>query len=346
MTQFKPGETFRPVGPPSSSYDLSSFLICAYNPIISGKKRKRLSSTPDISQGAPIANLDVGGVHPGPSENHPRDQDLHPPLKRRREEQPTTSPISPPLPSSVTRPVRSHGPRPLFLEVIPDSDEETNTIQSYLSPKRQEREVVEVIDTDETFDPLFDEPKTKVPEHISRRENPLVKMVDPGTMNFQGAIAAKVRALREPDVGSSSQVSPRVKPGPGRSSGGLLIKQKAKSSLFTAEKGAVKIIKGKYRKEDAGLKDQEPSSTILPGVETSPTKEDSNKPVPSGDELLQLAGLDQTATDLADFEDPEADDGVPVDNSATEAVIQPVQTSLGSTGTNESSTIGSGYAVC
>jgi hypothetical protein len=255
--------------------------------------------------------------------------------------------MSPLLPSSVTRLFRPQGRQPSPIEVIPDSDEEEDSIQAYLSPKRQQREVVSesfkavgVIDTDETFDPLFDEPKTKVPEHISRRENPLVKMVDT-TMNLQGAITAKVRALREPNVGSSSQGSPRVKPGPGRSSGGLLLKQKAKSSLFTAEKGTIKIIKGKYRKEDP-----EPRSPILPVEPFSTTrKEPSNKPVPSGDELLQLAGFDQTATDLADFEDPKPDDSIPEDNnSASRAVIQPIQTLLESAGTNDSSTFGSGYA--
>jgi hypothetical protein len=204
-------------------------------------------------------------------------------------------------------------------------------------------QVVEVLDEDETFDPLFDEPKikTKVPAHISRRENPLVKMADTGTLNLQGAIAAKVRAVREPNVGSSTS---RVKPGPGRSSGGLLIKEKAMSSLFTAEKGVVKIIKGKFhKKEDAVPKDRELSPTILPTVESVSTPK--NKVAPSGDELLQLAGLDQMATDLADFEDPKPDDGTPVEASAPKALIQPVQNPSGPAEANELSTFGSGYAT-
>jgi len=317
-----------------------------------GKKRKRLSSSPDLPNGASIADLDEGNLQTGPPEKYARNlphDDLRPPLKRLREEKQTSSlSTSPHLPSSVTRPLRPQGRRPPSPEVIPDSDEEKDTIQAYLSPERQQREValessnvVEVIETDGSFDPLFDEPKTKVPEHIFRRENPLVKMVNTSTNNFQGALAAKVRALREPNVGSSSQAPPRVKPGPGRSSGGLLLKQKSKSSLFTAEKGAIKIIKGKYRKEDAGLKDQEPRSPVLPAVEPF-SMEDSDKPVPSGDELLQLAGLDQTAADLADFEDTKPDDAISVDNNlATEAV----QMSLESAGANESSTFGSGYAI-
>ena len=356
MSQFKAGETFRPVGPPSSLCDLFAFLIFAYGPIPLGKKRKRLPSTQDVSKNASTADLDVGGLRPGPSETDLPHEDPHP-LKRLREEK-WTSPLltSPPFPSSVTRPLRPQGRRPPSPEIIPDSDEEEDSIQAYLSPNRQKREVVvsessevvEAVDTDETFDPLFDEPRTKIPEHISRRANPLVKMVvSTGADNLQGAIAAKVRALREPNVGSSSQVPPRVKPGPGRSSGGLLLKQKAKSSLFTAEKGAVKIIKGKYRKDAAGLQDQEPRSPILPDVEPFPlaSKGDSSKAVPSGDELLELAGLDQLATDLADFEDPKPDDGIPVDNkSATDLVIQPVQTSE-SAGANGSSVFGSGYAM-
>lgn len=315
-----------------------------------------MSSTPE---GVSIPDLTAGSLQPGPSEYHTRDashEDSRP-VKRPREEERQKSPPLPPssLPSSATRPTRLQGRRQPSPEVIPDSDEETDRIQTYLSPTRHQKAAIpepfkvdEVSDTEEPFDPLFDEPKTKVPEHISRRVNPLVKMVDAGRMNLEGAIEAKVRAVREPNVGPSGQSS-RAKPGPGRSSGGLLVRQSIKSSLLTAEKGAAKIIKGNYRKEDVVLKDQKFRSKILPTVEPFPTdkEEDSPKPPPSGDELLQLAGLNQTATDLADFDDDhKPDDSVPTDNnSTTEVVAQPAQNLLDLAGATNSSTFGTGYVM-
>lgn len=321
--------------------------------MFSGKKRKRISTTPEVSKS--VLNADVGAEssQPNPSESNPH-ENLQPPMKRLREEEKRKTILPPSSISSspVSRPSRLQGHRPPSPEVIPDSDEETDRIQAYLSPARQEREtvftepsqVIEALDVVEAFDPLFDEPQTKIPEHISRRANPLVKMVDASTMNLQGAIAAKVRAIGEPNVSSSSNV--RAKPGPGRSSGGLLIKQKAKSSLFTAEKGSVKILKGKYKKDDVIPKGQEPSPTIQSPVDpfsTDPTDQnmDINKPAPSADELLQLAGLDQTATDLADFEEPKPDDRAPADDSAPKVG----QSAQNSSGPNEPSTFGSGYVI-
>ena len=331
---------------------MTHFLPFYFVLMFSGKKRKRLSTTPEVSKG--VFNADVGAENSQPklSESHahnPPHEDLQPPTKRLREEEKQRT-VSSILSSSVSRPSRPKGRRTPSPEVIPDSDEETDRIQAYLSPARQEREpvfsepsqAVEALDAVEAFDPLFDEPHTKIPEHISRRTNPLVKMVDASTMNLQGAIAAKVRALREPNVGSSSNV--RVRPGPGRSSGGLLIKQKTKSSLFTAEKGSVKIVKGKYKKDDVILKDQEPSPTIYSPADPFSTAEnvDINKLAPSADELLQLAGLDQTATDLADFEDPKPADRMPENHSATTEVGQPTQNS---SNPNELSAFGSGYVI-
>lgn len=151
-----------------------------------------------------------------------------------------------------------------------------------------------------------------VPFHRARAANPLVRMVDDFNP-VEGGIAAKARlgGRNEEQVSaaagpSSPSSSRRSKPGPGRSSPGML--KKNKSSLLTFENGELKSKKGKYIPPDRNeVQTGEGSSDLLgddgaiPGLSINDT---TSSTVPTGQELLELAGLDaQDASALEDFED-------------------------------------------
>jgi len=292
--------------------------------IILGKKPKRKRTEPEEVISVPEAQGKTL-QQPISSEKRPRDsierEGSVPPSKRLREEKPES--IS--LPSIISYAARPQGRRRPSSEVIPDSDEEldrADRLQTFLSPNYRDikdpdkTRQAELLDNDgaddepETFDPLFDEPTKKVPEHINRKENPLVKLVNGPNLDFQGAISAKVRAIRDVNPSSSSQplsnATQRARPGPGRSSTGLALKQSMKSSLLTAEKGAMKTIKGKYKKEVTSTIGQELQASGRSGspilVDEDPLDE-APQVVPSAEELLQMAGLDGTAVDLPEFDD-------------------------------------------
>lgn len=290
-----------------------------------------------------------------PPDNHAVMTDGPPPAKRLREEeehQTTSTQHSLPVMNHVKQPLPSRIRRPPSPEVIPDSDEEMNgtaALKNYLSPRRQEKialpsdndsEAARVgspdnVVEDEIFDPLFDEAARK-PDHISRKENPLVQVVQTTVTPLQGAISAKARATHGLYHAPSSSQGPstavhRVKPGPGRSSSGLVMKQRSKSSLLTAEKGSLKTIKGKYKME--AVRTEERDSTTgnpshFPMVEETSVMENEteDREVPSGGELLELAGVDQTVNDLPDFDEPEKEESKQLENSMTSADIPPSST--------------------
>jgi hypothetical protein len=150
-------------------------------------------------------------------------------------------------------------------------------------------------------EPMQDNPSPPrtLPSHRARVAKPLVKMVDDFTP-LEGAISAKARLQRNgtseetPVAGPSS--SPRGssrKPGPGRSSTGML--NKHTSSLLTFEKGALKTVKGKFTAPvDEGNAQFDDSDAMMASSGVPPTS----------DELLKLGGFDSTAAEaLDDFED-------------------------------------------
>ncbi len=55
--------------------------------------------------------------------------------------------------------------------------------------------------------------------------------------------------------------------------------------------------------------------------------ETENIEVPSGGELLELAGLDKTVSDLPDFDEPEKEDSKQPENPTTSVDIPPSSTS-------------------
>jgi len=247
-------------------------------------------------------------------------------LKRTRADQ--TSPLSSPnqrekqpehkpaevQSASVAGRLRSRNrvQRPPSPEVIPDSDEETNGLQiGYLSSKHftpKTKPNLTHLDASPSLN--FTNVKgAKIPAHRERQANPLVKLADdPSLTHIEGTISTKAYAAgRIPnnpssstDPGSTTLPQKRVRPGPGRDSVGLL-KPKAKSSLLTAEKGTLKTIKGKYANINSAASFPPREETTKADADLDNTHEEIP---PSGQELLQLAGLDFQAPDtLADFEE-------------------------------------------
>ena len=235
--------------------------------------------------------------------------------------------------SSSTPSSGKKNPRRIDSEVIPDSDEEMNgsatltknlihpsvieeanqTSGSILSASfhTSEHEAVD-------FHPLFDEePIERVPMLRDRLIEPRVKMIDdPKLRNIEGTIPAKAHAVARMNADPSSSKSSVLtsdsqqsnrrhsKPGPGRSSMGLKVKNV--SSLLTFSKGSLKTVKGKYVKEESRVHSNltirdNPSDTVE--VDDALTVNPPSAP-PTAEELLQLAGFNnEIAGDLPDYED-------------------------------------------
>jgi hypothetical protein len=181
-----------------------------------------------------------------------------------------------------------------------------------------------------------------VPARRTRAANPLVKFIDAVPSmgkNSGAAIPAKTRLISgQPSTssknnGSQASHKTRPKPAPGGRSGG-----KNRSSLLTAVKGGLTSVKGRFgrakdvREEPQPIED-EPAPSHFPEHEfaiTSWSDEDAAGetdhehqatgsladqleplstrvpaplPVPSGKELLEIAGLKPDADALPDFED-------------------------------------------
>ena len=196
-----------------------------------------------------------------------------------------------------------------------------------------------------SYDPLFDSPSRSsdkpleiagdsvLPHHRVRAAKPLVKLVHATTLESTGKqsrITAKARLMSlhatdaPPTGGSSGNIAKRGKPGPGRSSSGLITKNR--SSLLTVTKGALKSVKGKFvstlEHDQADEIEEAPDTgSATEGdklIDTSWSDEDAvvdqgqttldsrSGPPPSGDELLQLAGLETDPEPLPDYEDEPA----------------------------------------
>lgn len=178
-------------------------------------------------------------------------------------------------------------------------------------------------------DPLFDSPPSAVgstrqrslesstPFHRARAANPLVKLIDAPPPQTSGrAITAKARLMSMPATGPSSAGPVRVvakrggKPGPGRSSAGLLATNR--SSLLTASKGKLTTVKGRFAPVDTTRDQPESSAEKAPklgdqdvvkmGGEGN-TLVTSTDPKPSGSDLLKLAGVGEDAAELPDFDE-------------------------------------------
>ncbi|KIO13686.1 hypothetical protein M404DRAFT_591758 [Pisolithus tinctorius Marx 270] len=129
------------------------------------------------------------------------------------------------------------------------------------------------------------------------------------------------------------------KPGPGRSSAGLLVRNR--SSLLTASKGKLTTVKGKFTPVNVTRAQPEDTAEIAPAwsngdsgvVVTSWSDEDAvgemdvtdhasgtfTDPKPSGSDLLKLAGMGDGDVALPDFDETD----LPAERSANDALGQP-----------------------
>ncbi|KAI6045717.1 hypothetical protein EDC04DRAFT_2154881 [Pisolithus marmoratus] len=153
-------------------------------------------------------------------------------------------------------------------------------------------------------DPLFDSPppavdstrqrsrESSTPFHRARAAKPLVKLIDaPPPRTSARAITAKARLMSMPAMGSSGPGATRViakrggKPGPGRSSAGLVVTNR--SSLLTASKGKLTTLKGKFT--PASATHDEPEDI----TEKAPTRGNKDPDVVVDDEDA-VEGVDST----------------------------------------------------
>ncbi|KAG8217700.1 hypothetical protein J3R82DRAFT_5856 [Butyriboletus roseoflavus] len=188
-------------------------------------------------------------------------------------------------------------------------------------------------------DPLFDSPSRffekapeiqkdpMLPHHRARVANPLVKLIDTTTSETssrQSRITAKARlmSIHTVEVPSTSGPSRNIakrggKPGPSRSSSGLVTRNR--SSLLTATKGTLKSIKGNYTGTtlERDVPDEIEDAPVAGGTSggekllvTSWSDEDvvvdHHHQTMSGDQLLKLAGLQTDPETLPDYEDDSA----------------------------------------
>jgi hypothetical protein len=237
------------------------------------------------------------------------------------------------IPSPTQSPRKKNPRRIIFEEVIPDSDEETkgpsttNLINPSIVEEANQASGSTVLSTPlhtseheevDDFHPLFDEePIKRVPTLRDRMIEPRVKMIDdPKLSNIDGAILAKANAVARMNADPSSSKSTVLisgsqksdrrhsKPGPGRSSMGLKVKNV--SSLLTFSKGSLKTVKGKYVKEaprvhtDLTIQDDPSDIMEVDGA----IREQFPPAPPTAEELLRLAGFNnEIAGDLPDYED-------------------------------------------
>ncbi|KAF8212114.1 hypothetical protein K438DRAFT_2010394 [Mycena galopus ATCC 62051] len=266
--------------------------------IRSGKRRR--SSPPAMEEDEKPAKRTRGRVSepavrpaPAPAPRTPREP-RRPPTK------PTTS-------TSSIRRTKKPSPSPDF---VPASEDEEDDVAMLVDPDPEPPSFTkdptqeEIAPSSIAPDPANEAPTEpteggppRVPSHRGRAAKPRVQMVD-DFKPLDGAISAKARlqsgtSKEAPAAGPSS--SPRRsarKPGPGRSSSGMV--NKTTSSLLTFEKGALKTVKGKFA-APAGEEDIANGNLV----------DETPAVPPTSDELLKLGGFDSKAADALDDFDEE-----------------------------------------
>ncbi|KAF8077868.1 hypothetical protein FPV67DRAFT_1463251 [Lyophyllum atratum] len=236
-------------------------------------------------------------------------------------------------------------------EIIPASDEELELPNQVHTPPPITRARSADVDTlkafggggnddlmadvamPDTADTLFDVAEhsqiARLPSHRAKAANPRVKMVDVLKIaDMEGGIPVKARLLGRsaapsPSTSGAPHSPNRVmlasgsKPGPGRSSSGFT--KKNTSSLLTFEKGKLKTVKGRYRKEMQQLNDEASGSHGGAGFTSSRSLQGNEETLgneipgllmsfgaqvpPTAEELFSLAGAAQEVETLPDFED-------------------------------------------
>ncbi|EGO18651.1 hypothetical protein SERLADRAFT_454238 [Serpula lacrymans var. lacrymans S7.9] len=189
----------------------------------------------------------------------------------------------------------------------------------------------------------------RVPSHRARAAQPLVRFVDDplSVPRGEGAISVKARLLGRSAQGgtqngsSSGMASSMASQSPNSSSRHdrpVKGRPKNRSSLLTAHKGELTTVKGTFKPPpaaDLSLENSDPAGNAaididqeLFGVESETeeigdkreekAKVKASEPAPSGDELLHIAGINEDATNLSDFEE-DAPAGNPKSSAAADA---------------------------
>ncbi|KAG6866985.1 hypothetical protein C0991_003901 [Blastosporella zonata] len=367
LSLFKAGEEFVLTGPPrrkpkrqslvsnaKASADPSSSRIS--EPSSSKKnKRRRSPSIVEIKD-----SEDEDRVTKRPREDKETREPLPKesiPLPGRGRKKGRKSPLQTSSPANTRIFPKKLNRAPSFDEIIPASDDEL--AQMYDEPleatwRKSGVDADQLNDISATEDhipdaamdrdaspmPVDSHPKpdsatlsSNLPAHRAKAANPKVKMAKLDFTAQEGALAVKARLHGQGSALSASAAgSPRVKsgpgskPGPGRSSSGFMTKNT--SSLLTFEKGELKTVKGRYRKEDN--KDGQPSSAdpLWGGDDEIEDNNHfdllANTAPPTANELLHLAGADHTNEPLPDFEDDAPDVAPMIAESPPSTVIVPV----------------------
>lgn len=249
-----------------------------------------------------------------------------------------------------SRPPAPSPPPAAVDDVVPDSQAPTSPALSssdplFGSPPRLSEEVPE------------SQRDSPLPPHRARVANPRIKLIDtttPDTIGKQSRITAKARLISvqttdSPSTSGSSGVVKRgSKPGPGRSSAGL-VGTKNRSSLLTATKGALKSVKGKFAgttvERDQTEEIEEASAAhgrtqedklLITSWSDDNLAVDKDHQVsnpqpdlpPSGDELLKLAGLQTDMETLPDYEDDSATQPQDVETKGSSLTLAPTEEGL------------------
>ncbi|KAJ7109475.1 hypothetical protein C8R44DRAFT_288995 [Mycena epipterygia] len=324
MTQFSVGETFIPVGPPRRKLSRRSTkpdVVPPAHPASAGPSKEGTRSSKRRRSSPPAEDLEEkpakrtrGRVSEAATRSVEDPPEASPRTPREPPRRPPARPAA--LSARSIRRTRKRTPSP---EIVPasedDEDEDAMLVdppqpQSFTEPLTEPptQDIVDLSfesNANQTpTEPIQDEaasPNT-LPSHRARAANPLVKMVD-DFAPLDGAISVKARlqgrngtSSETPVAGPSSSPTRKSgrKPGPGRSSAGIVAKNT--SSLLTFEKGALKTVKGKFTAPVDEEEDKaEGSSGDGPMIPAVP---------PTSDELLKLGGFDASAAEaLDDFED-------------------------------------------
>ncbi|KAJ3550996.1 hypothetical protein NMY22_g72 [Coprinellus aureogranulatus] len=330
INDFTVGEKFLPKGPPPRKSKKSKSTTAVPTSV------QDVQTTPPASASTP-AQFSLVGANPTPLDisdlpagtkrrrGFLESNAKQPPHKKSREDAPESASATkstrnssrreqPQSPSRSRKKGREESP-----ELIPDSDEEAEEAlkmdDSGLDTRDSSRSAQEVASKlefappsppatnspTEKPDSLFDE-EGDMPAHRRRQQKPLVKMFeDPSLHAHEGQLSAKANAISNKRSDTDVATSSRSRPGPGRSSSGMV----RKPTLLTANKGTLKSMRTSTRRQSkpgaqSNVPHREPTPMPIDEPFTLPEPEEP----PTGQELLHMAGLDpEEAEELPDFED-------------------------------------------
>lgn len=319
LEQFKAGEVFLPVGPPKSAFPYVLSIFASFRcPERKGKmKEKSREKTPvkDTQPREEVIEATPEPEHNSPSRIRKRDYD----------DATTEDNHSSKRPRSTLQPFSS---KPNLL--LTDAGSPTKDIAveaSFLgSPSQEQSQGVKPPQPETTDDWLNFKDAADIglpiptksdvrgtdiskvssvrnvqpttPLHRARIAYPLVKILqDHHTSSLESHGANKSNGGSAPAKEASPRARKRSKPGPGRSSDGLLIR----STLLTSEKGKLKSIKTSKLGSLAGRTGSEDEG-VSEGAEMA-IDQGTHEVPPKPEELLQLAGLDSGSATLPDYED-------------------------------------------